>query len=58
MTLSRARAKTVRMYLIHYGIHAVNLAAVGFGENRPVASNRTPLGKAKNRRIELKVTSG
>jgi outer membrane protein OmpA-like peptidoglycan-associated protein len=57
LALSRARAKTVRLYFIHHGIRDANLRAIGFGENRPVASNRTAGGKAKNRRIELKVTS-
>jgi OOP family OmpA-OmpF porin len=57
LALSKARAKAVRLYFIRHGIRDVNLTATGFGENRPVASNRTDAGKAANRRIELKVTS-
>jgi outer membrane protein OmpA-like peptidoglycan-associated protein len=56
LDLSRARASTVRGYLVAHGVEASNLTAIGFGENRPVASNSTPAGKAKNRRIELRVT--
>ena len=58
LALSRARADAVRLYLISHGIRAASLEAVGFGESRPVASNATAAGKAKNRRIELKVTAG
>ena len=58
LSLSRARAAAVRAYLIQHGISASHLTAVGFGENRPVASNTTAAGKTQNRRIELKVTSG
>ena len=57
LSLSRARAAAVRAYLIQNGSSASHLTAVGFGENRPVASNATAAGKARNRRIELRVTS-
>ena len=57
MRLSNARAATVRRYLISHRVPASHLTSIGFGENRPVASNATPLGRAKNRRIELKVTN-
>jgi outer membrane protein OmpA-like peptidoglycan-associated protein len=40
LSLSRARAATVRRYFVGHGVHGVNLASIGFGENRPVASNR------------------
>ena len=58
LALSRSRADAVRLYLISHGIRAASLTAVGFGESRPIASNATAAGKAKNRRIELRVTAG
>ncbi len=54
LTLSQERAASVRQYLIDKGISETRLIAVGFGETKPVASNKTTLGKAKNRRVELK----
>lgn len=54
MTLSQKRAESVRQYLIGKGILETRLSSVGFGETKPVASNTTTLGKAKNRRVELK----
>lgn len=53
--LSQSRANSVRDYLISQGIAANRLAAEGFGESRPVASNSTPEGRAMNRRVEMKV---
>ena len=53
-TLSQKRAESVRQYLIGKGISDARLVSVGFGETKPVASNTTALGKAKNRRVELK----
>ena len=38
------------------GFPPARLAATGFGEFRPIASNDTPEGQAQNRRIELKLT--
>lgn len=54
MTLSQKRAESVKRYLIEKGILETRLIAVGFGESKPVATNNTALGKAKNRRVELK----
>jgi OOP family OmpA-OmpF porin len=54
MTLSQKRSDSVKQYLIGKGILDTRLTAVGFGETKPVASNKTSLGKAKNRRVELK----
>jgi chemotaxis protein MotB len=51
--LSAARAINVARYLQEQGIAPANLAAVAYGENKPVAENDTPEGKAKNRRIEI-----
>jgi outer membrane protein OmpA-like peptidoglycan-associated protein len=52
--LSEARARSVRTYLVQYGVAAAQLTAVGHGESDPVASNNTEEGRAQNRRVELK----
>jgi outer membrane protein OmpA-like peptidoglycan-associated protein len=56
-TLSEARANAVRDWLTsHYPqITADNLSSVGYGETKPLASNKTKAGMAKNRRVEFKV---
>jgi len=51
--LSTARATDVVRYLTSRGVDPSILAATGFGDTHPVASNATPEGKAKNRRIEI-----
>jgi OOP family OmpA-OmpF porin len=51
--LSHARAETVKAYLIGRGVAADRLVARGFGPDRPIASNTTAEGQAKNRRTEL-----
>ncbi len=51
--LSTARATTVARYLQDKGIDPKLLSACGYSEYRPVASNDTEEGKAKNRRIEI-----
>ncbi|MBW2460421.1 MAG: OmpA family protein [Deltaproteobacteria bacterium] len=50
--LSEARAEAVRAYLISHGIDAGRVEAVGYGDQRPVASNDTEDGRRRNRRIE------
>jgi OOP family OmpA-OmpF porin len=52
--LSEDRANAVRNALIEKGVKADNLTAVGFGESKPVASNKTKTGKAQNRRTEVR----
>jgi len=53
LKLSQRRADAVRAYLIEKGIAAERLFAKGYGEAQPVADNRTPEGRFKNRRVEL-----
>lgn len=53
--LSAQRSLTVARYLIQRGISEDNIRAVGCGESRPIASNSTASGKAKNRRVEIVV---
>lgn len=57
ISLSLARANTVRSYLIEKGIPAYNLTAVGSGPDQPVGSNDSSEGRAKNRRIEFRLAS-
>jgi outer membrane protein OmpA-like peptidoglycan-associated protein len=51
--LSQRRADSVREWLISKGIEASRIKAVGYGEGRPIATNETPEGRFKNRRIEF-----
>lgn len=51
--LSEKRASTVALYLHSRGVAQERLAAVGYGEKRPVADNGTAEGRAKNRRVEI-----
>jgi len=53
LALSRERAESVRQYLLHQGIAADRLSVAPFGATRPVASNDTDSGRAKNRRVEF-----
>jgi outer membrane protein OmpA-like peptidoglycan-associated protein len=55
--LSLLRAREVRAYLISQGIPTSNIQAAGIGEDRPVASNDTPEGRANNRRVEIVVNT-
>lgn len=55
-TLSEARAKAVRDYLVsRHNLSSSRFTAAGYGESKPVASNDTEAGMAKNRRVEFKV---
>jgi outer membrane protein OmpA-like peptidoglycan-associated protein len=56
-TLSEKRADAVRDYLLQQGVPADSLSARGFGDDSPVASNDTSIGRQLNRRVEL-VLSG
>ena len=51
--LSAARAINVARFLQEQGIDPANLSAIAYGEWKPVATNDTPEGRAKNRRIEI-----
>ncbi len=53
MRLSQERAESVRQYLIQRGIAPERLTARGYGETRPIDTNRTPAGRARNRRGEF-----
>lgn len=53
--LSQKRASSVVNYLTQKGIKAENLVPKGYGESNPIADNKTPEGRAKNRRVEMKI---
>jgi OmpA-OmpF porin, OOP family len=56
-TLSEERAAAVKAYLVSKGISESRLVAAGYGQDRPVADNKTAAGRAQNRRSELKLRS-
>ncbi|MCL4143021.1 UNVERIFIED_CONTAM: hypothetical protein GTU68_031460 [Idotea baltica] len=53
--LSDRRANAVRDYLIANGIAADRLTAAGYGEDNPIANNKTRAGRKENRRVEVKL---
>jgi chemotaxis protein MotB len=53
--LSQKRADNVMQFMISRGVNPSLVSAHGFGEKDPMASNETPEGRAKNRRVELTV---
>ncbi|HOZ30806.1 MAG TPA: OmpA family protein, partial [Bacteroidales bacterium] len=57
MTLSSNRAKSVYDYLISKSISRDRLRYQGYGPNKPIASNKTEEGRAKNRRTEFYILS-
>lgn len=55
LVLSTRRAAAVASFLVAQGVNPNITSAKGFGETHPVASNDTPEGRAKNRRIVITV---
>jgi outer membrane protein OmpA-like peptidoglycan-associated protein len=55
--LSEARAMAVMTTLKDNGIAADRLVAEGYGDQHPIADNSTPEGRARNRRVAIRVTS-
>ena len=55
--LSLDRANAVKAMLVSSGVSADRITTMGYGQDRPVASNDTEQGRAQNRRTELTVTS-
>lgn len=51
--LSEQRAQSVKDYLVSRGVDSSRVRTVGFGEDRPIATNRTAEGRAMNRRVEI-----
>jgi OOP family OmpA-OmpF porin len=55
MGLSNRRWMSVRDYVVKHGVEGGRVSGQGFGESKPIADNKTAEGRAKNRRVEIKV---
>jgi outer membrane protein OmpA-like peptidoglycan-associated protein len=55
LKLSDRRWMSVRDYAVRKGVEGGRVSGQGFGESKPIASNATAEGRAKNRRVEIKV---
>jgi outer membrane protein OmpA-like peptidoglycan-associated protein len=53
--LSERRSGMVRDFLVDQGVAASTITARGFGKTQPVATNDTPEGRQRNRRVDLVV---
>jgi outer membrane protein OmpA-like peptidoglycan-associated protein len=53
--LSEKRAKAVKNYLVKRGVLADMIITEWFGQTMPIADNKTPAGRQKNRRVEMKI---
>ena len=53
ITLSQNRADAVKIYLIQGGIDQSRLESIGYGPEKPIASNKTRKGRELNRRVEI-----
>lgn len=56
LQLSKDRAASVKAYLVSKGVEAARLRSEGFGQTSPIGDNGTAEGRARNRRVEFKVT--
>tara|TARA_R110000868_G_scaffold68720_5_gene203270 strand:- start:11489 stop:12829 length:1341 start_codon:yes stop_codon:yes gene_type:complete len=52
-SLSESRALSVKEFLVEKGIEEFRLSAIGYGEEKPMASNSTRAGRTQNRRVEI-----
>lgn len=53
MRLSKDRAEAVKAYLVSQGANPSRIEATGYGENQPIASNKSAAGRQQNRRVEF-----
>lgn len=53
--LSERRAEAVANYLKSRGVQPERIAVYGMGETQPIATNATPEGRARNRRVEIRI---
>jgi len=57
LTLSQKRADAIKNYLLNKGIADAKVVTRGFGDTVPIADNKTPEGRAKNRRTEINLAT-
>jgi OOP family OmpA-OmpF porin len=55
MTLSKNRADAVKNYMMNKGVSSSKIESEGFGESKPIESNKTASGRQKNRRVEFTI---
>ena len=53
--LSENRAAAVKNYLLSKGVKSDSISSVGYGESKPIADNKTAVGRSKNRRVDVKL---
>lgn len=53
LVLSKKRAEALKAYLVSQGVDEARLLTLYFGETKPIATNDTPEGRQKNRRVEM-----
>jgi outer membrane protein OmpA-like peptidoglycan-associated protein len=58
LRLSQQRAEAVWVYISSQGVDSARMEPVGYGETKPLDTNRTNDGKATNRRVEFHITQG
>jgi outer membrane protein OmpA-like peptidoglycan-associated protein len=51
--LSEARAASVQAWLVQHGVASARITSAGYGKTRPVTTNDTEEGRARNRRVEI-----
>lgn len=56
LRLSRNRANSVKNYLLDKNVPAASISVSGYGEDRPIASNKTNEGRQRNRRVEFQIS--
>jgi outer membrane protein OmpA-like peptidoglycan-associated protein len=54
--LSEQRANAVADYLQYQGVQRARMATRGYGKQFPIASNDSDMGRAQNRRVEIKLS--
>jgi outer membrane protein OmpA-like peptidoglycan-associated protein len=57
MLLSEKRSKAVKAYLVKRGVDEEQILTEWYGQTMPIADNKTPKGRQKNRRVEMKILS-